>query len=278
MGVIFMSEITFLENQVDQIVQDYLSGELIKQIKKKHTCSKTAILKILQDKRIPLKNYDKRNRKYEHDEDFFKIIDTEEKAYWLGFLYADGYIIKASCAFGVTLSKKDEGHIEKLKKAIKAANPIHSYLGTGYSKSSWCSRLLISSKNIVSDLISHGLGYNKTFNLKFPNNSIVPEKLMHHFVRGYFDGDGSLSCYQSNYGRKKTCYIIGFTGTKEMIQGINNFFGKNLKITPHGKAYELNLGGNIQVGKFLSIMYKDATIWLDRKHQKYMDYLKYIER
>ena len=125
-----------------------------------------------------------------------------------------------------------------------------------------------------------GIVENKTLKLKFPTEEIVPKKLINHFIRGYFDGDGSLS-YWTRYGKTKTLrnYLLGFTGMEDVLQGILEYFNKtNIVIKPHNNAYEFNIGGNCQLKNILNLLYKDAHVYLDRKKCIYDDYLKYVER
>lgn len=131
---------------------------------------------------------------------------------------------------------------------------------------------------MVDNLKNKGINENKTYELTFPGIEIVPDELRRHFVRGYFDGDGSLS-YWTRHGVTKESrnYLLGFTGTYNILDGINNFFGKKLVIKPHNEAYEINFGGNLQLKSFLDFLYEDATVYLDRKYEIYLDFLKYGE-
>ena len=117
----------------------------------------------------------------------------------------------------------------------------------------------------------------KTLVLSYPDEKILPKELERHFVRGYLDGDGCISYH--GLSNDKRAYALGFTGTRNILEGIKKFFGKEeVKISPHNNAYQINIGGNIQTGKMLDILYSDATIYLDRKFDIYKEYLKYAER
>ena len=208
---------------------------------------------------------------------YFEKIDIDHKAYWLGFLYADGYILQGrkeqkneSDALGISLARNDIYLLEILKEDLKSENPIKFYQNSRKSnyKDTWYGRLIIYSNKMTADLIDKGCLKNKTFKLKFPSDTQVPKHLLHHFIRGYFDGDGSL------YRQKNRCkYGISFCGTKEMLEGIRNFLGKeNVKLRQrwperNNNNYYLALCGNKQIEKIMSILYKDATIFLKRKHE-----------
>lgn len=115
----------------------------------------------------------------------FHIIDTEEKAYWLGFLYADGYVSKYN-QIEVSLSLEDEEHLIKLKQFINT--------NTNIIKDEHRCRLLFCSKELANDLAQLGCVNNKSLILQFPTEQQVPQELIRHFLRGYVDGDGCL-CY-----------------------------------------------------------------------------------
>lgn len=193
----------------------------------------------------------------------FKKIDCEEKAYWLGFLYADGYVSSNRNTIELCLAEKDYGHLVKFKKFIGKENGINKKQVKQYTAYRYGFRDSIIKK----DLFYLGCIPNKSLILKFPNYEQVPKNLMHHFMRGYFDGDG----YFTN--TEKTL-SLGFIGTEDFLNGAIEEF--DLK---RNKLYEIHKGGNnlryIMGGKkdienFLNLMYKDATIYLDRKYDNYL--------
>lgn len=219
-------------------------------------------------------------RKYNCDEKFFDTIDTEEKAYWLGFLYADGYVSSANAYshyIGLSISNKDHNHLEKFKTSLKANHPIHTYkVSNGYNPNSEYCRLLIASKQLYSDAIKQGILEHKTDILKPPN---IEESLVKHFIRGYFDGDGCIA-----HNTKRNDYTIKILGTKELLDFIKQFVEDNniAKINRYYKRHSddivqcLEIGGNFQALKFCDIIYSDSTIWLDRKHERYISLKKLV--
>lgn len=212
---------------------------------------------------------------------FFKTIDTEEKAYWLGFMYADGFITRQHkgsdrLILGLSLHERDTDHVYKLKEAIGFNGNINHYVGRSSYGEIKYARLLAHDMNLTHDLISKGCVLNKTFVVTFPSTDIVPENLIIHFIRGYFDGDGTLTHFYSM--GKYLKLTVSFTGTEEMLDGIKNFFNKpDLKLVqryPERKNnnYTLNFSGNVQCMDILNQMYENSSIYLDRKHEKYLGY------
>ena len=225
-----------------------------------------------------LRSQSEANRKYVYNVNFFEEINTEEKAYWLGFIYADGYISKTASghSFGISLSINDKEHLEKFKKSLSSNIEIRTYKNnSGYTNNEYC-RILISNKKIVSDLEKHGVVEHKTLILKKPD---IDEKFFAHFIRGYLDGDGCISYCKSNKS-----YTIKIVGTDSILNFIKIFIEKNTncKINKFYKRRKddivssLELGGNLQVRKVLDILYKDANIYLDRKFERYRNLIELL--
>lgn len=209
-----------------------------------------------------------RHRKYSFNYDFFKTIDTEEKAYWLGFLYADGCITENEVRLELKLN--DEDHLNKMKKSLNGeAIPIF------HRKDIKSSLVVFSSLDMVNDLKRLGCIQRKTFELDFPTYSQVPKKLLHHFMRGYFDGDGCI------YLSKKISGTNLFTviGCKKFITKYKEVLCESISKENTNKLHipqncnkgiaSFFLGGNIQIYKIYKFLYKDATIFLDRKKEKF---------
>ena len=200
---------------------------------------------------------------------YFDVIDTEEKAYWLGFLFADGAITKYNSSYNIELSLKlgDKSHVEKFAKA----------LGKEYvnNNSTYRSRCIVGSKHMFEILSSYGCTPRKSLTLKFPNKSIFKdESLVRHFIRGYFDGDGCMS-----FGNKEhTVPSINILGTEDFLDGIQKEYGTS-------KSYCMDSRSKNNVTKILSFdkkqaynfakyLYENSTIYLERKYERYKQYCR----
>lgn len=216
-------------------------------------------------------------KRYILNTSFFEKINTEEKAYWLGFLYADGCVSEQEHKKSViiVLKSDDIGHIELFNKHIESNRKV-KIDNRGYA------RLDIGNTKMANDLIKHGCIPRKTFKLKFPSEEIVPQYLIHHFIRGYLDGDGCIcTYYKLRKDRKKPDYTceIKFVGTLEMIEGISAFFKSDKKILrPKHSKKICNI--NFKVKKHLKevlSLYDGATVYLERKKAKLDEYIKYLD-
>jgi len=221
------------------------------------------------------------------NDDFFQVIDTEEKAYILGLLYADGTIRKRkgdSYVVRIGLNTKDIDLLYNINKFL-SEYPVRQYdrpnkhVKSGIQQ---ISELSITSTRMYNDLLKLGVHENKSLTLNFPTENQVPKHLIHHFIRGYFDGDGSVYVFNRyNNARKKTYVTIESctVGTLEFLSEMSNVLSicdicvKKEKRTVTN-CYKYKLTGNVRCIKFYNFLYKDATIYLERKKEIFDNYFK----
>lgn len=206
-------------------------------------------------------------RKYHFDENFFNKIDSESKAYFLGLLYADGYVYNNKGCHNLYLQLKtdDECIIYKFAEELKTEAPVVR-LARGQS------RITVSSVKLIDDLCKNGCTQNKSFSIKFPD---IENSLTRHFLRGFFDGDGSIYVYPN----KKKAQVSFTSGSEDFLIEIkkllsNYDLGGSFKKYKNSKALSLVYGGNKSVKKIYDLLYKDALFFLDRKKRKFDDILE----
>lgn len=214
-------------------------------------------------------------RKYFHNEAYFENITTERQAYWLGVLYADGCVSKDNSNTGILrFSSIDKEWVEQFKIDINASNPVLEEIHKKFNKSIW--KIRLSSTKTFNDLCNYGCVPNKSLILKFPK---LPDELISHFIRGYFDGDGCISEKKYISGKNYTTLKTGFcTGSKEFIEELLKFLPVKHKLIEKRKnrnLYECRFSVN-DSAKLYHYMYKDSTIWLQRKRDKFEKY--FIEK
>lgn len=189
------------------------------------------------------------------DLEFFNKIDTKEKAYFLGIMYADGSVSKNQ--FYLKLNDKEV--LDAFKKYLNCDNEVKKV------KNSKAYILTISSKKICNDLIKHGCTPNKTKTIRFPK---IDKELQSHFIRGFLDGDG--------------CILMGNTvGTSGLnFTSASLLFLKDLEkvLLPYIKhshiskektdVWHLRCHGK-QILTILNYIYSDANIYMYRKYEKY---------
>lgn len=249
------------------IVEMYKSGMTMEQIAKEVGVARRTIGNRLNKLGVETR---KTSSKWEINENYFEVIDTEEKAYWLGFIYADGYVNNnGRYALEIGVNEKDRGHLEKFLKAIGSNHPIETREHTSSV------RVNISNKKLVQDLVSHGLHPNKSESTIFP---IHLGELVKHFMRGYFDGDGTLSVKP-----EKQRYRAVVIGTPNFLHDFQNHLPVNPTKLMRDKrcqgntAYIEKAGKNICL-KVATFLYDEATIYLDRKYQEYCKLIAVLVR
>lgn len=217
-------------------------------------------------------------RKHFFNEDYFENIDTEEKAYWLGFIAADGCIVKSSnynsYRLYINLGSNDKNHLQKFLNSINASDiKIQNYTSTsGFSNKNGTntSRIVLNSLKLCRDLSKYNIHERKSYDIKMPEISC---QLMPHYLRGYVDGDGSFYC---NYDSKNNRYRYSFEivgGSKMFMEQVQNYlFGKNIKTNIYTRktnnSIRLMSGSKVEILKIIELLYSNANIYLDRKLNK----------
>lgn len=215
-------------------------------------------------------------RKHFFNENYFEFIDSQEKAYWLGFICADGYINIRGNTTGITLDIKDKDHLSKFLKEINSNLMRLDYSNGRFDKNHPLTekvRITMYSRKMNSDLRKLGITTKKSTELK---PILIKDELKSHFIRGYFDGDGCVFENYSKYGKskEKLCYQPGFTfvGTFEFLTFINDnlpFKVKSLRLDKRTKgSYTLFIASMKRFLLLEEYLYRDSTISLDRKRKK----------
>lgn len=272
----------------------YKNGDRIDDIRTFLHCNEGALRKYLKDngykrrKRNTIKGSEKlgASRKHHFNENYFKYMDSEDKAYWLGFLYADGNVswgkdkngAQKGCTIELSLCEKDEEHLYKFLKCIDADDdyPLEKRSIKLDDKTFTSYRLSLNSVIMGKDLENLGCIPNKSFVLRHPD---INEELLPHFIRGYFDGDG---CVSFNKELKNSIYTI--IGTEDILQFIKDKSGVSKEISvrmvkrdkEYKNFYQFSIGGLKSKLVFHEYIYNNAHIYLDRKYVKSCEVYDYL--
>lgn len=275
-------KVLFNDKQVEYIINKYLNNkdESTVTIANKFGVTYPTIKKVLKENNIKIKELKTYRQIYKIDEDFFEKIDTEEKAYWLGFLYADGVIIEKDNLVRINLQSEDYDHLCKFRNSISSTHPIKETSKKTVYKVYKGVFIAIHNSKMCKDLVSKGCTQRKSFTIKFPTEEIVPKDLIFHFIRGYFDGDGSISSsIKVGKVRDRTMYKLNIIGTEDIITNIRLTLGVESKVAKEkgNNYYTLYIGGNQQVERISDLLYKESKVYLDRKYKKYLQMKKYVK-
>lgn len=267
-----MKKIIVRDETIEKIVNEYVKGVSINDISKKYKINTRKISNILKSRDIEIRG----RRKFYYNEDFFEKIDNNLKAYWLGFLYADGCIrdIKGAYVVKIKLSGKDENHLFSLLRHLKSnqkelREEKSVFKGTnGKMYTSYGKVLLLNSKKMVKDLVKHGCVQNKTYNLSFPN---IDKKYYNSFILGYFDGDG---CITTKNVKGNTYYSSTITcSSKQFLEKIKNILSEinisGVGFYDYGTFHRIQITNKIDLLKFRDYLYGNNDFYLKRKKNKF---------
>lgn len=221
-----------------------------------------------------------------YDHTYFRTIDTPDKAYVLGFICADGcvYVKGRSSMCRITQTASDRSLLEEIRDRIAPNGKVLEFVPISrYPNTQIAACLNLYSKQIPQDLIRLGCTSNKSASLRLPTKDQVPSRLMSHFLRGYFDGDGSISYGNYEPGKRRPIAQIGFSTSKTFCEDLQGWLRDTLDIgscfyTKKGNrtnaGFSLKICGNKQVTTFMDYIYRDSpSIWLKRKREKYAMFL-----
>ncbi len=197
---------------------------------------------------------------YERNSKVFEKIDSEEKAYWLGFLYADGYVDPERGEITLGLAEQDKEHIIKFQNFLETNVPYKDKINNQGKPYRY---FRIYDRQICSDLEKQGLYRKKSLTLQ--PKMIMPNELLIHWSRGLFDGDGSI--YPQKNGANSIRYRINLIGTEDILNFVMNLWQINKKLDRNRSVPKFVVAGKREVNKILHLLYDDATIYLDRKYE-----------
>tara|TARA_Y100000310_G_scaffold342972_1_gene448540 strand:- start:2035 stop:2853 length:819 start_codon:yes stop_codon:yes gene_type:complete len=271
--------IIFKKQQISNIVSLYKSGETQKTISNLYKCDRSVIKRVLLDSGTKLRNLSESKRKVSLNVGYFKKINAPEKAYWLGFLYADGAINENRVR--ICISKRDEELVHKFKQSLNSGHKIAETINRRNGNEYLQAEISVTSKPMVKDLMKHGCHPRKTFTCEFPTR--INKKLMPHFVRGYFDGDGCIT-HKKHYGKKKVYFYpaISIAASKQFGNALVRYFKNELnvkvRIISDKSIYSLR-ASNLVAIEVMKHLYLDADLYLERKRNKALYWIdKYNER
>ena len=246
------------------IIERYKNNESSEKIAKDYKMNGTTVCRILKRNGIKIRPGKENKRKLDLEINWFKNIDTEVKAYYLGFLYADGNVSKRENSFKIEIHKKDIEILYDLsKKLYPTEDPVNRIK---YDRSEYV-YLNVCGIDMMADLIGHGCVPAKTFIVSMP---VLKPELMRHFIRGVLDGDGGISFGKD--GRVKV-YITGCSTFLNQIKDyIYSECGVDWPLYPiTGKESESLFTSNKNtVITLLNWLYDGSSIYLQRKYDLYL--------
>lgn len=259
------------ENISKEIIDLYINGHSLRDLSKKYNKDRRTIKKILLYNNIKLKTLSEANRTYSFNEHIFNNIDSHEKAYWLGFIAADGSIFKNTLKIG--LSAKDINHLDKFKKFLNSTHPIKIFNPVIKNKKYSSCEFSINSDILVNDLKKHEILNKKS---KILNPAKINEEFLNSYILGIVDGDGCFSV------DKKNQIKLNVISSLSMCEFIMEIFVKNTGITKtkivaekrSAGMYYCYFGGNKKIKNIIDFLYKNKITYLERKYNIVKNHFK----
>jgi hypothetical protein len=270
-------------------------GDIAKQFR----CSRAYVLRLCKEYKIEvrskgeariqaLKKSKFTGKSYHNVNEKFFNEWSIEMAYVLGFLFADGCLTRcvkfqSQDYYQLQITIMDLDLLNKIKELMKSEHPI---LPRRNSNGKIIYGITIGREKITQDLIKLGLTPRKSLIAKFPD---MPEELIKHFIRGYFDGDGSIS-FSRNKRYKGGIWKVSFlSGSQNFIKSIRENLHKftgisepEIKKHKHAKAYYISYFSQDDIKKLFKYFYDDYTLqnklYLARKYLKFNEAVDWINR
>lgn len=235
--------------------------------------SDTTVKKFLTEENIEIQ---KIRLNYSVKDNLFYKIETEEDAYWLGLLYADGNVSTKGNCIELDLKEEDKYLVEQFREYCGVTKPLAKHIIKRNNKEYVSYRCTFANKTAHDNLIKQGCVNAKSLILKCPTKEQVPDNLLPAFIRGYCDGDGYIRWEQI---RHKEIILLG---TQDFLEGIiERMKWQNIAhVRPDGtcKNFRLEIWKMKAVYEILSLLYKDKDLCLKRKQKVYYKAQEYMER
>lgn len=218
---------------------------------------------------------------YPCNENFFDELN-EKSLYWLGFLATDGWVVKHNYTYEISLklANKDLEHLKLFKEQLESQSPIHDKIEKkiagqdGFKKDEYlANQITISSEKIFNRLAEFNIVPQKTHIYRFPKQlKIHPD--VRHFIRGCLDGDGWWRTHKNNGKDYVTDIRVGMCGTPIFVREMFDIIKDKLDIKSgsyyirkSSKTADFEFCAKNDVKKIADYLYRDATIYLERKCQ-----------
>lgn len=250
----------FTSEETEGMVALYESTHSLREVAAQFSCARRAVKRALRGAGVAVESKQGRKRQYQCDESFFDHIDTEDKAYWLGFLTADGAIQRNRLQ--LCLSRRDREHLGKFLASLRSSHVIYDGVKHNKGVPHLASEVVICSDQLAAALARLGVWPNKVYRT-YPWEG--PHELRHHYWRGVFDGDGYM-VLDKRYGT----WRLGVCGTHHIVGGFAAFAaqasGGKVKLPcPVVNIFRVEYTGVSLPQDIATALFAGATISLDRK-------------
>ena len=256
------------EEQIIDIKKMISEGAFLKDIAQYCNLDTETTKTRLKELGLKITNSNRVNRRIKSN--YFSVIDSPEKAYWLGFLFTDGSVdhYKTTGRIRLQLQEKDKEILEKYKEDLG----LDCKIIYDIRPNSTCCSVEFTDEQIYNDLAKYGIIPRKTYEIEHIPYEKIPKEYWSSYALGLFDGDGGLS-YSENYSTDVTLSYTAYHETEvQDFQKLINALIQNDKPNKcfFTSAWHTQWRGRLQVLKILNILYKDCPRHLQRKYDKFL--------
>jgi DNA-binding CsgD family transcriptional regulator len=258
-----------LKDKTAEVIRLYKSGVSANQIAKQLGHTGPNVLALLRKEKVEIVDF-----RYSVDETFFDKIDSEAKAYVLGWFYADG-CVDIEGKMRIQIQAEDRAVLEEIKKLMGYDGPLLELPPPKkFPHRKAQISLQISRKTLADKLIALGCTPNKSLTITMPTRDQVPQLYFNHFIRGIYDGDGSISIKKGKYVQ---CSI---TSTDIFLQPLREFLAtigietKHYYRHDHTNTLQMMISKTDHSVRFLQWLYRDAHVSLSRKKDKFDKFME----
>ncbi len=252
----------------DGLIQEYIEGKDAVTLASQYHVHSSIIYSRLEKMGIDRRRSGDVRRQYHFNERYFCMLGSANPCYWLGFLFADGSISEVSNALRVNLQASDAAHLQALLIDLEAtSHQVRYKVTSGHSVAG----IALTSLYLRQDLASWGMALPKNERQIPP----MPQEFKRHFIRGYFDGDGSISVHRTI---KREAWKASIVSTSRwMVEQIASAILEedipcSIYSPTNTNLWYLSTGGN-QVKRFGRWLYTDASRYLTRKKERFDELL-----
>jgi hypothetical protein len=264
------------ERCAEQVVADYKEGKSLREISLKYEITQWLGRKMLQEAGVKTRTNSENKRQYTVNEHVFDDITDQSSAYHLGLLYADGHNNQKRGTIALTQNEDDIDVIVRFRDFVRSNQPILFYNDPRQGRRR-TALIHLNSRHMSDRLAELGMVHDKTHKAEFPT---ISRWVWRHFIRGVFDGDGSISIKNN----RRRCATVSFTGTESLCTSIGEILKSEAGIsdfrmyTRHPERKNnirmIHISRTDDVLKSLHWMYDDNTVYMKRKAAKAFQFYK----
>jgi hypothetical protein len=260
----------FSEEDYLLFIKRHTEGETLSSIARSIKVSNSTIQNIFKKRNIPVIRWNyPSSKKYKYNEDYFENIDTEIKAYLLGFIYADGCVYKDRLT--IAISNIDIEILKLFQVEICKDCPIRDKILKKETHNNQVT-FRVASKKLCKDLLTHGVMPNKSFKIRFPSH--ISKSLYPHFIRGYFDGDG---CVYTKISSERRIINVHISSNIDFLTDIVNTLPEiEIKIHKNGNIFRSHIRSFCSTYMFYTYMYSSSSFFLNRKKKKFEEFFNCV--